>query len=170
MVTSVVCGIDPGLGRCGYAFVSTAPPGEATAPLGKGQLLALGTIVTAPSDPLPARLGELYAQLRDLETLYRAQIWAVEQMPPGSTRTRAAGLQMGLQARGVAVLAATQRAAAVWEPLPQTWRGAVLGQPRATKRETRALLRPYLGTRPASDDAVDALGIALWAADAAQSE
>ena len=67
-----VLGIDPGLSRCGYGLVRRH---------GRRQRAeAAGVIRTDPATPLPLRLAELQAEVRDLITEYQPDHVAIERV------------------------------------------------------------------------------------------
>lgn len=147
-----VLGIDPGLSRCGYACVESGSSGPTAR--------AIGVLRTAPSDPLPARLAELDAELRELLVELRPDAVAVERVFFQSNVRTAMGVA---QASGLAMAAAHAFGAHVVEYTPTQVKQAVAGDGRADKEQVGrmvcALLR--LATVPRPADAADAAALAL---------
>ncbi|MEO7443013.1 MAG: crossover junction endodeoxyribonuclease RuvC, partial [Acidimicrobiales bacterium] len=88
-------GIDPGVSRCGYGFVSRDSAGY--------QALKAGVLTTPPADPLPERLAALSDELRRLIAECRPDVVVVERVF-FQTNVRTA-MSVG-QASGLALAAA----------------------------------------------------------------
>ena len=148
-------GLDPGLGRCGYAL------------LRPGQGVAHGCVVTVSGAPAPQRLAELRRDVVTLLTTHRPAVVGVEELR-GVHLNR--GVSLALAARGVIVAAVAEPAVCPWhprllEPFPQSVKKYITGDGRASKSQIRQALQaldPDLG--PGLDDAMDAIAIAHWAA------
>lgn len=147
-----VLGIDPGLSRCGYALVERRPRGP--------RARAIGVIRTAPSDPVPARLAELQAELRDLIAESRPEVVAVERVFfQANVRT---AMAVG-QASGLAMAEAHRAGVTVIEYTPTQVKMAVAGDGRADKEAIGRMVQTLLGlaTVPHPADAADAAALAL---------
>ncbi|HZD37831.1 MAG TPA: crossover junction endodeoxyribonuclease RuvC [Actinomycetes bacterium] len=146
-----VLGIDPGLGRCGWAVVERAGRG-ATA-------LGYGTVHTRGEAVAP-RLAELAARLRAVVTRFEPDSCAIERLfVNANVRT---AMTVG-QASGVALLIAAEHGLPVAAYTPSQVKRAVTGTGAAPKAQigymVRALLK--LDTTPTPADAADALAVAL---------
>jgi crossover junction endodeoxyribonuclease RuvC len=149
----VIClGIDPGVGLLGYGIVSQV--GDDMRALG------YGAVATAPGRPLAARLGEIYAAVAQKIEEYEPHVVAVERLFFGRNTTTA---EMVFQARGVVLLAASQRGLVPYEPKPSEVKLAVCGNGAAEKSQVQGMVRCLLGLKetPRPDDAADALAIAI---------
>jgi crossover junction endodeoxyribonuclease RuvC len=146
-----VLGIDPGLGRCGWAVVERAARG--TTALGYGTVRTRGEAV-AP------RLAELAARLRAVVARFEPDACAIERLfVNANVRT---AMTVG-QASGVALLIAAERGLPVAAYTPSQVKRAVTGTGAAPKGQigymVRALLK--LDTTPTPADTADALAVAL---------
>jgi len=146
-----VLGIDPGLGRCGWAVVERAARG-ATA-------LGYGTVHTRGEAVAP-RLAELAARLRDVVARYDPDSFAIERLfVNANVRT---AMTVG-QASGVALLVAAEQGLPVAAYTPSQVKRAVTGTGSAPKTQigymVRALL--HLEAVPTPADTADALAVAL---------
>ncbi|MDT7933801.1 MAG: crossover junction endodeoxyribonuclease RuvC [Sphingomonadaceae bacterium] len=155
----IVLGLDPGLETTGWGVIRAA--GTSLAPI------ASGTVRTRPADPLCARLAALFGGLEAVLAAHAPAAAAVEEtfvnQNPRST------LKLG-QARGVVLLAAARLGVAVGQYPPATVKKCVVGVGSADKAQVRAMVRVLLpGARPESDDAADALAVAITHAHHLQS-
>lgn len=147
-----ILGIDPGLGRTGYALVvaegGRLTPGPA------------GIFSTAPRGETGARLLALHRQLSQFLEAERPDVVAMEEL--FFNRNITTGLQVA-QARGVCFLAAAQAGIPVVEYNPQHVKVAVTGQGRAEKQQVVYMVRRLLGLQrdPSPDDVADAMAVAI---------
>ena len=148
-----VLGIDPGVTRCGYGCVSRTGGGRATA-------TAAGVLVTPPSDPLPARLATLQADLTALLADLRAAVVGVERVL-FSANARTA-MATG-QASGLALAIAHAAGCVVATYSPNEVKLAVAGHGGADKQQVQRMVARLLGLdeAPRPADAADALALAL---------
>ncbi|MFP4481267.1 MAG: crossover junction endodeoxyribonuclease RuvC [Thermovirgaceae bacterium] len=145
-------GIDPGLGRLGYALVESE--GSAY------RALVFGVIETKAGKPLPERLSFLYVTLREMVDRKRPGLLAVERLFFGRNRTTA---EMIFQVRGVILLLGALNGLNVIEPTPAQVKNAVCGSGHAQKRQVQQMVQRIYGLPaiPTPDDAADALAVAL---------
>jgi crossover junction endodeoxyribonuclease RuvC len=146
-----VLGIDPGLGRCGWAVVERS--GRRTAALGYGTVATHGEAV-AP------RLAELAGKLREVVATYRPDSFAIERLfVNANVRT---AMTVG-QASGVALLIAADHGVPVSAYTPSQVKRAVTGMGKAPKAQVGYMVRALLGleTVPTPADTADALAVAL---------
>lgn len=147
-----ILGIDPGLATVGYAVIEK-----------RGNIyyaLEYGCIKTPANWALPARLKEINQRLNDLFDRLQPQAMAVELLYFNRNVTNAL---LVAQARGVCLLAASERECPVAEYTPLQVKQAVVGNGRAAKQQVGAMVKMLLNLPviPAPDDVADALAVAL---------
>jgi crossover junction endodeoxyribonuclease RuvC len=148
----VVMGIDPGLANTGFGVVRAA---------GSSVTAIDGGVIETPADLAPeSRLGRIYAALRDLMDWHEPASIALEDLYFGKNIRSA--LAVG-QARGVAMLAASERGLSCSDYTPQAVKMAVCGSGGAGKAQVQRMVGVLLGlpAPPASDHAADALAVAI---------
>ena len=148
-----VLGIDPGVTRCGYGCVHRPPGGQARA-------VAAGVLGTSPSDPLPARLATLQADLVALLADLAPDVVVVERVL-FSANARTA-MATG-QASGLALALAHAAGCVVATYSPNEVKLAVAGHGGADKQQVQRMVATLLGLAeaPKPADAADALALAL---------
>lgn len=156
----IVLGIDPGTASTGYGVVERLASGEF-------YLLACGVIRTAPSQPMPLRLREIFHDLTHLIHEFNPDEVAVEELFFGRNVTTA--ISVG-QARGAALLAAALRDLPVAEYTPATVKQALTGYGNAGKAQMQMMVQSLLNldAPPQPDDAADGVAIALCHLQTAQ--
>jgi crossover junction endodeoxyribonuclease RuvC len=109
---------------------------------------------------MPDRLHHLHASLADLLALHRPNTGAVEKL--FFARNVSTAMAVG-QARGVALLALAQAGIPTSEYSPREVKMAIAGYGGAGKRQVQAMVRALLelAEPPTSDDAADALAVAI---------
>ncbi len=145
-------GIDPGLGRLGFASISRE--GHLFRPL------SFGCIETFPSDPLPDRLHMIYEKLGEQIVCCSPDFMSVEKLFFGRNITTA---EYVWQARGVVLLLAAEHGLPVLEPKPSQIKLAVCGNGKAPKEQVQKMLQRMLNldSIPRPDDAADAIAAAI---------
>jgi crossover junction endodeoxyribonuclease RuvC len=146
-----VLGIDPGLGRCGWAVVERS--GRHTVALGYGTVATRG-------DEVAPRLAELAGKLREVVATHRPDSVAIERLfVNANVRT---AMTVG-QASGVALLIAADHGLAVSAYTPSQVKRAVTGIGNAPKAQVGYMVRALLGLEavPTPADTADALAVAL---------
>lgn len=149
----LVLGIDPGTAVTGYGVVRAEHIGAAT-------LVECGVIRTRARDPLPARLEEIYAGVRELIQTHRPDALAVEDIfYAHNVRTT---IVLG-HARGVILLAGQQAGVEIFEFPPAEIKKAVVGHGGATKTQVQFMLTRLLRLKsvPSPSDAADGVAAAL---------
>jgi len=148
----IVLGIDPGLAATGYGVVAQRG----------GRLLALdgGVIDTPAGRPSEARLAAIFDRVGDLLAQHDPGAVALEALYFGQNVRTAFAVG---QARGVALLAAGQRAVPCVDYTPQQIKSAVCGSGRAAKGQVQDMVKRLLGLPepPRPDHAADALAVAI---------
>jgi crossover junction endodeoxyribonuclease RuvC len=146
-----VLGIDPGLGRMGYAVVS----GTLTTP----KLIEVGCIETGGTDQ-GRRLVQLTDALERVIARHHPLVAAIEQLYFSVNAKTALKVA---EARGVVMEQLTRSKLEVTELSPQAVKLAATGQGNADKRQVQKMICLIfkLKTPPQPDDAADALAVAL---------
>lgn len=146
-----IIGIDPGLRRMGWGVIEF-----------DGVVLSYvagGTIRSDDRDDLAARLAALYRGLSLEIARYQPGEGAVEQT--FVNKDAKSTLKLG-QARGVALLVPALAGCQVSEYAPNVIKKTVTGSGHAQKGQIHAMLKILLPkAAPDSDDAADALAIAI---------
>ena len=147
-----VLGIDPGVTRCGYGAVDQLRAGP--------RVRTAGVITTATSEPLPARLATMLAEIQALLHELRPDAVVVERVF-FQTNVRTA-MSVG-QASGLALAAAATVGCEIAQYTANEVKQAVAGYGAATKAQMQQMVQVQLGldTRPEPPDVADALALAL---------
>jgi crossover junction endodeoxyribonuclease RuvC len=145
-------GIDPGTAITGFGLIESAG--------NRCRLLDYGCIRTTASLPAPQRLEKLHRGMRQLLEEGRPEQVAMEKLFFNRNATTA--IPVG-QARGVLLLACAQSSLIVAEYTPLQVKQTIVGYGRAEKQQIQFMVARLLQmkTPPKSDDAADALAIAL---------
>ncbi|MDP9188343.1 MAG: crossover junction endodeoxyribonuclease RuvC [Actinomycetota bacterium] len=148
----IVIGVDPGAANTGFGVVRTI--GE--------RMVALdgGVIETAPELAAEERLAKIHDDLRQLIVWHEPKAMALEDLFFG--KNVGSALSVG-QARGVAMLAAAQKAVPCFDYTPQAVKKAVSGSGSADKAQVQHMVAVLLGLRepPTPDHAADAFAVAI---------
>ena len=146
-----VLGVDPGLGRCGWAVLERRG--------GRVAALGYGTIHTDGAEVAP-RLAELATKLRQVLAAHRPQALAIERLFFNANVGTA--MTVG-QASGVVLLLAAEHGLAVAAYTPPQVKQAVTGSGTAPKEQVGYMVKALLGLAsvPAPADTADALAVAL---------
>ena len=149
----IVLGIDPGTAVTGYGVVRARSAGGA-------ELLECGVIRTKASEPLAARLENIYEGVRELIARHKPQAMAVEDVfYAKNVRTT---VVLG-HARGVVLLAGQQAGVDIHEYPPAEIKKAVTGSGAATKEQVQFMVTKLLRLKsaPQPADASDGVAAAL---------
>ena len=152
-------GFDPGLRSTGWGVID--------ADGNRLSHVANGTVKSDGDAPLEERLRQIHVGLIDVLAAWRPAAAAVEETfvnkNPGST------LKLG-QVRGVVLLAPALAGVKVHEYAPNLIKKSVVGTGHAAKVQIHAMVRRLLpGVRIGSEDAADALAVAICHAHHAAS-
>lgn len=152
MPNSRALGIDPGVGRCGWAVVQVTG--------GKETLEGSGCFTTNPKDSPAERLLSLDQQLDVVIKKYTPERLGIEKLYFTNNVTTAMAVS---QARGVILLAAARYHLAVTELSPTTVKQSITGYGRSDKKAIAMMIERLLKLEPRrrTDDEYDAIGIAL---------
>ncbi len=147
-----IIGLDPGTARTGFGIIDVLD-GEPVA-------VHFGVIETPAGDAPGQRLLEIYNELQTLLDTYTPEVAAIEEVFFGRNVTTA--ISVG-QARGVLLLALTQRNLPITEYSPPKIKEAVTGYGKADKYQVQLMVRNLLRLEemPRPDDAADGLAVAL---------
>jgi crossover junction endodeoxyribonuclease RuvC len=150
----VVLGLDPGLQRTGYAFVSAPAQGEP-------RLCEAGVIRLQRSATLPARLVELEASVLSLMERHRPTALACEELYAHYKHPRTAIL-MG-HARGVLLLLGARLEMEIVSVAATNVKKLLTGHGHARKHQMQAAVAATLRlpSLPEPHDVADAIAIAL---------
>ena len=147
-----VLGIDCGAEQTGYGVIES--DGR------RHSFITAGVIRTDSRRPLPERLCQIAAALRDLIATHAPDVAAIEDVFCAANPRTALRLA---HVRGVALLSAAEAGLPVGEYSPLEVKMSVVGYGRARKEQVKMMVRSLLGLDqvPHSDDAADALAVAI---------
>ena len=154
----IILGIDPGSRITGYGVIARK----------QGKLVYLGSgCIRVKSDVMADRLAQIFAGVGEVIRQFTPQQFAIEQVFMAKNPDSA--VKLG-QARGAAIVAATQADLPVAEYSARQIKQAVVGKGSAEKTQVQHMVKHLLnlpGTPQA--DAADALAVALCHAHTEQS-
>ena len=156
-----VLGIDCGTQYTGYGVVDLVSDSRNNGRNSERLVcVACGAIKVSPRDPMPTRLLQISASLRELIALHSPDRVALEDVFYAANVKSA--LKLG-QVRGVAMLAAASAGLEVAEYSPLSIKSAVVGYGRAEKHQVQQMVMRLLNLdhAPEPTDAADALAIAI---------
>ncbi len=147
-----VIGIDPGLASTGWGIVDIQG--------NRDRHVAHGVIRTSPAASVGERLLKIHTEIDTVIAEYAPTEAGVENLYFARNATSAIPVA---QARGVVLLALTQRQVPAHEYPPQAIKQAIVGSGRAEKYQVQELVRMLLGleSAPRPDHASDALAAAI---------
>lgn len=149
---SIILGIDPGSRFTGYGVIKQQ--GRQLTYLGSGCIKAL-----SQGDDLGSRLQTIFAGVSEIIVQFKPDMFAIEQVFMAKNPDSA--LKLG-QARGSAIVAATNNDLTIYEYSARQIKQAVVGTGGADKSQVQHMVKTMLklpGTPQA--DAADALAVAL---------
>lgn len=154
----IILGIDPGSRITGYGLIARK----------QGKLVYVGSgCIRLGDQALPERLAKVFTSVGEIIRQYQPAQFAIEQVFMAKNPDSA--LKLG-QARGAAIVAATQAELPVAEYSARQIKQAVVGKGGADKSQVQHMVKHLLslpGTPQA--DAADALAVALCHAHTEQS-
>ncbi|MDH2999412.1 crossover junction endodeoxyribonuclease RuvC [Chelonobacter oris] len=154
---AIILGIDPGSRVTGYGVIRQN--GRKLEYLGSG---AIRTVVL----DLPTRLKRIYAGVSEIITQFQPQMFAIEQVFMAKNPDSA--LKLG-QARGVAIVCATNFDLPVFEYAARLVKQTVVGSGSADKTQVQHMVTRILNlSAEPQADAADALAIAITHAHTVQ--
>ncbi len=148
----IILGIDPGSLNVGYGIIQVE----------KRKIVAAGcdTIKINPKLQLTERLVQIHAGMDKIIAEYKPDIAVVETIFYGKNIKSAFTLG---HARGVIMLALAQHDIKIEEYSPREVKKSVVGNGNASKEQVAYMVQKILNlsTKPKTEDAADALAIAL---------
>jgi crossover junction endodeoxyribonuclease RuvC len=154
-----ILGIDPGLRRTGWGVVEIAG--------NRLGFLGCGSVLTNDREPLAARLLVIHDGLMRVVDQFRPHEAAVE--ATFVNKDAKATLKLG-QARGIAMVVPAKAGLPVAEYAPNLVKKSIVGAGHGDKTQVRMMIGVLLPrAEPRSDDAADALAIAVTHAHHRQS-
>lgn len=147
-----VLGIDPGLVNTGYGIISSIN--------NNFELIDYGVIKTNSKDKLSNRLKIIFNEVSQLIKQYNPKVLSIEEI--FYSKNVKSSLLLG-HARGVAMAAASVNEILVYEFAARKVKQSLTGNGNAHKNQVRFMVKNLLkmNEAPKSEDASDALGIAL---------
>ncbi len=147
-----IIGIDPGTRITGYGLIDFIS--------GSYTILDYGCIRPPPKDALADRYRAIYEGLCELMDRYQPDAVAVETQ--FMQKNFQSAMKLGM-ARGMVLLAASQRGITIFEYPPSKAKLAVVGHGGASKEQVAAMVQKLLllSKIPTPEDAADALALAI---------
>jgi crossover junction endodeoxyribonuclease RuvC len=153
-----ILGIDPGSLKTGFGVIDVQ---------GSRVTYVTSGLIRLPSVPLPEKLKIIAASVADIIELHRPTEMAIEEV--FFARDPRAALKLG-QARGAAIVAGVQAELSVAEYSAKTVKQSVVGTGAASKEQvSHMVVRLLKLPAPPTEDAADALAVALCHATSRQS-
>lgn len=151
-----ILGLDPGTATTGFGVIKIKK-GDAKQKL---ELIDYGTIKTEANSYMPARLREIYLQIRKLIKKYKPHKVALESLFFFKNQKTVMTVS---QARGVIMMACQSMKVPVVEYPPLKVKNILCQNGRADKKEMQAKIKKILKLKeiPKPDDAADALATAI---------
>lgn len=148
-----ILGIDPGIGRMGWGVIEKVHGQSFT-------VHGFGCVETEPNSDIPGRLFAIYDEVCRIIDEYKPDVLSIEDL--FFAKNVKTAFSVG-QARGVVLLAASQKNLDITVYTPLQVKSAVTGYGKADKKQVAQMvkLQLHLVKIPKLDDATDALAIAL---------
>ena len=152
MISMRVLGIDPGIGIVGYGVVEKNN--------GQFDVIDFGVITTPKEESVSVRLNMVYDGISQLIDRFKPDSVAIEELFFFKNQKTIIPVA---EARGVIVLACSQKLGNLYEYTPLQIKQALTGQGRAEKKHVQFMVKNILGLDkiPKPDDAADALAVAI---------
>ena len=147
-----IFGIDPGSHRTGYGCIERIGS--------RHSVVICGTLSGPAHASFPDKLNAIHDGLATLLARHRPDCVAIENI--FHARNVRSALKLG-EARGVALLAASEAGLPVVEYAPAVIKRAIVGYGRAEKQQVQHMVKLLLGldAPPSPHDVADALAVAL---------
>lgn len=147
----IILGVDPGTASTGYGLINTEKNIE---------MIGCDCIHTSPEMEMADRLKIIYQKIGEVIKRYHPKEVAIEQIY--FSKNSKTALSIG-QARGVIMLAASNEEIRIFNYTPLEVKQTVTGYGRATKHQIKHMVKDllHLPSVPRSDDAADALAVAI---------
>jgi crossover junction endodeoxyribonuclease RuvC len=146
-----IIGIDPGYGILGYGVLEKVG--------NKIKYVTHGAITTKKEIEIPERLGYIYSEFIKILDKYSPDVCAMERL--FFYKNAKTAIHVG-EARGVILLAISQRNIPLKEFTPYQVKNNVTGYGKANKMQVQKMMKILLNLNeiPKPDDAADALAVA----------
>ena len=150
-----ILGIDPGYGRMGYGIIEQLRNGQWVT-------LVYGCLNTDAKKSFVERLIEIKEKVDALAKKYKPEIMGVEKLY--FVKNAKTAMDVG-QARGAILLSGIENKMQICEFTPLQIKQSITGYGKADKRQMQKMVAMILNLKEKikSDDAADALGVALCA-------
>jgi len=147
-----ILGVDPGYAISGYAIVDYEG--------NKFKVIKYGVVRTPSKMQMQKRLNKLFNKYTEIIETYKPDHMAIEEL--FFNKNVKTAIAVG-QARGVHIVAASQKSLPVYEYTPLQVKQGVVGYGRAEKAQVQEMVKLLLNlkTIPKPDDAADALAISI---------
>jgi crossover junction endodeoxyribonuclease RuvC len=146
----IILGVDPGSRITGYGVIKCQ---------GRQQIYLGSGCIRTQADDLPSRLKIIFDGISEIIAQYQPDEFAIERVFMAKNADSA--LKLG-QARGAAIVAATNANLPVSEYSATQIKSAVVGTGRAQKSQVQHMIQQILKLSSAPQaDAADALGVAV---------
>ncbi len=147
-----ILGIDPGIGRMGWGVIEKSGVSF--------KVYGFGCVETEPKSDIPGRLYAIYDEVCRIIDEYKPDTLSIEDL--FFAKNVSTAFSVG-QARGVVLLAASQKNLDVFVYTPSQVKSAVTGYGKADKKQVGQMvkLQLKLAEVPKPDDTADALAVAL---------
>lgn len=157
-----ILGIDPGIAITGWSIIDFDNDG-------KPNPIDYGAIFTAKGLTVSERLGELYADIREILSKYTPEVCGIETLL--FAKNAKTGIVVG-EARGVILLAVEQSLLPVYEFTPLQVKSSISGYGRADKKQVQRNVQLIcdLDEIPKPDDVADAIAVAIACFDRLRME
>ena len=148
----IILGIDPGLAITGFAIIEKRNNSKIP--------ISYGCIRTSSKEDHYKRLLTIHEDITQIIKKYQPEVAAVEKL--FFNKNVKTAIAVG-QARGVHIVAASQKSLPVYEYTPLQVKQGVVGYGRAEKAQVQEMVKLLLNlkTIPQPDDAADALAISI---------
>lgn len=159
-MADIIIGIDPGTRVTGYGVLRKEGR--------KLKLLDYGTIRPEPTLILHLRYRILHESVHELLDTFQPTAMSIETQ--FVYKNAASALKLGM-ARGVLLLAATQKEIPIYEYTPSSAKSSVAGKGNASKPQVQRMIQYLLELShpPTPEDAADALALAICHAHAMET-
>ena len=148
---AIILGIDPGSRKMGFGVINQVGA--------KQEYIASGCIRLEKLNSFPERLDSIFVHVSEVIERYLPQELAIEEVFMGKNAQSA--LKLG-QARGCAIVAATQAKMPVYEYAARKVKQAIVGNGNADKTQMGLMVKQLLKLPGLpQEDAADALAIAM---------
>ncbi|MBI4089298.1 MAG: crossover junction endodeoxyribonuclease RuvC [Candidatus Levybacteria bacterium] len=156
----VILGIDPGIGRMGWGIIEKIQNSHFAARRAEFRIQNYGCVETKSDLAIEDRLRTVYEKITEIVKEYKPDVLAIEEL---FFNTNAKTAFIVGEARGVVLLAASQKKLSVAVYTPLQVKTSITGYGRAEKAQIGQMVKVLLKLKeiPKPDDVSDALAVAL---------